>query len=304
MKAIMYHYVREFNSELPNFKYLEFKKFREQLDFFEKNYGFVTRENWDNYISNGNFKNIKGKILLTFDDMMSCHFSNVSKELERRKLWGIFFVPTFPYTNDNILDVHKIHLLTGIYNHNELLRYTNTLVKDEYILNDKKELFDKSTYQYQKNPDDLLQLKKLLNYYLIPASRSEVINELCKKFPINKFTKHFYVKENDIIIMSKKGNIIGSHSHNHLVMSNLSMSNQKKDIEKSFSYLGSLLGIPINAYCHPYGGFHSFNDDTISILKGLKVEYAFNTEKSEFKETDRVEKKYYLPRFDCNQFLV
>ncbi len=36
MKAVMYHYVQEYSSEYPNFKFLNFEDFKKQLSFFEK----------------------------------------------------------------------------------------------------------------------------------------------------------------------------------------------------------------------------------------------------------------------------
>ncbi|EAH9308004.1 polysaccharide deacetylase, partial [Campylobacter jejuni] len=42
MKIIMYHYVRESLKQLPNFRYLHIENFKKQLDFFEKEFGFVT----------------------------------------------------------------------------------------------------------------------------------------------------------------------------------------------------------------------------------------------------------------------
>ena len=44
MKSIMYHYVREYNLDFPYFKYLDIKKFRQQLDFFDDKFGFVNKD--------------------------------------------------------------------------------------------------------------------------------------------------------------------------------------------------------------------------------------------------------------------
>ena len=46
----MYHYVQEFDNNLPNFRYLDFTNFKKQLDFFEKNFGFVTRKEWNDIL--------------------------------------------------------------------------------------------------------------------------------------------------------------------------------------------------------------------------------------------------------------
>ena len=56
-------------------------------------------------------------------------------------------------------------------------------------------------------------------------------------------------------------------------------------------------------FCFPYGGFHSFNDDTIEILETENVHFSFNVEHRDIVENDLKDKKQYLPRYDCNQFL-
>ena len=48
MKAIMYHYVRRFNPTLPNFRFLDVENFEKQLDYFQDNFGFVSKDEWLN----------------------------------------------------------------------------------------------------------------------------------------------------------------------------------------------------------------------------------------------------------------
>ena len=86
MKAIMYHYVREFDKNHPNFRFLDVENFRKQLDYFEKNYGFVSKAEWDDFINKGILNVAQDKVVLTFDDAMRCHFDYVFPELEKRGL--------------------------------------------------------------------------------------------------------------------------------------------------------------------------------------------------------------------------
>lgn len=44
----MYHYVRPFHHEYPNFKNLDIEDFRKQLDYFQDEYGFVSKEEFLN----------------------------------------------------------------------------------------------------------------------------------------------------------------------------------------------------------------------------------------------------------------
>ena len=55
-------------------------------------------------------------------------------------------------------------------------------------------------------------------------------------------------------------------------------------------------------YCHPYGGFHTFDQNTIDLLNIENVGYSFNVEPREIDENDLINCRNFLPRFDCNHF--
>ena len=102
--------------------------------------------------------------------------------------------------------------------------------------------------------------------------------------------------------MSHNGMIIGSHSYSHPVMSKLSYRNQRIEIKKSFNFLESINIGASKTYCHPYGGFHTFNKKTIEILNLENVSYSFNVEPREISCNDIDNSRQHLPRFDCNLF--
>jgi len=102
--------------------------------------------------------------------------------------------------------------------------------------------------------------------------------------------------------MESDGMIIGSHSVRHPVMSKLTREEQRAEIESSFGFLRSFLRLERNTYCHPYGGFHTFNGDTIDLLNDHGVEFSFNVESREIVRSDSVQSRQHLPRFDCNEF--
>ncbi len=57
----MYHYVRKFEKNFPNFRFLHVDDFKKQLNFFEKEYGFVSKEEWHSYIKGNGMGSGKGK---------------------------------------------------------------------------------------------------------------------------------------------------------------------------------------------------------------------------------------------------
>jgi peptidoglycan/xylan/chitin deacetylase (PgdA/CDA1 family) len=302
MKAIMYHYVREPSETLPHFRFLDVRNFRKQLDFFGSTCGFVTFDEWCRYLSGGSMPAVQGKVLLTFDDALSCHFRYVFPELKARGLWGMFYVPTSPFTTRKILDVHRIHLLCGAFDGKQLLEYALSIVSPGMISADLPEAFDKKTYANQVNADGVSEFKRLLNYFIDYNYRSGVIDAIGKHFRFSFDVSDFYITPGQIAEMAAHNMLIGSHTRSHPVMSKLSLREQSDEIESSFDFLSSVCKSPLRTYCHPYGGFHSFNQDTIRLLNERNVVFSFNVESREINRQDQLESRQFLPRFDCNQF--
>lgn len=303
MKAIMYHYVQEYRKDIPLFKYLSFSDFKKQLDYFEKEYGFITKDEWLIFSSKKNLNKISNKILLTFDDGLKCHYNYVFKELSRRNLWGIFFIPTKVLKGSTILDVHKIHILTGTVPGFELIDYLMSIVEDGMIPDIKIEEFRTQTYQKHEDLDHIIKFKRILNYYVDYEFRSQLIDKIASYCKID-FAEYpnYYLNQSEIIEMEKGGMLIGAHTDSHPLMSKLDYFNQEKEITKSANFIRELTGQQTLSYCHPYGGFHSFNFNTIKILKAQKIDYSFNVESRNISPIDIEDKTHMLPRYDCNEF--
>lgn len=302
MKAIMYHYVRRSTPSLPNFRFLGFDNFSKQLEFFERAYGFVTFDEWCRYLNDGTMPATAGKVLLTFDDALSCHFDYVFPELKRRNLWGTFYIPTSPYTDGRILDVHRIHLLCGAFAGRELSQYALSLVSKDMIPVTRHEEFEGVTYVTQRNDEGVTSFKRLLNYFVDYQYRSDLIDAIGRNFGFDFNIPDFYMTTSQIAQLAAENMVIGSHTSSHPVMSRLSIAEQSAEISSSFDFLSSICNLPVRTYCHPYGGFHSFNQDTIRLLAEFHVQFSFNVESREIQSGDRVHSMQHLPRFDCNEF--
>lgn len=302
MKSIMYHYVRPFDPEYPNFKNLHIDDFRKQLDFFEKEYGFLSKEEFTDSIKSGIPK--KG-VVLTFDDGLQCHYNHVFKELKKRNLWGIFYIPTQPFIEHKILDVHRVHLLLGKYDSKEIFAFLDDLIDDSMFDQTKLKEFKKFTYKTQKNDQFTLLVKRILNYYIGYEYRVALMDELMKRFIPNEkeLVKSYYMTPPQIMEMHKEGMIIGSHTVNHPVMSRLSYEEQESQVQNSFDYLQNLVTeFHQKTFCYPYGGFHSFNHETEEILSKHDCLYSFNVEQRDIQASDLKERPQALPRYDCNHF--
>lgn len=295
----MYHYVREHNDNTPYFKALNIEDFRKQLDFFEQEYGIANYED----ISNLKKGILTTKVYLTFDDGVSDHFQYVFPELVKRNISGIFYIPTLPYVQNKILDVHKTHLILGSTEAHKVLETLNTLILPEML--EHHDEFEKETYIYQTNDKDTLRTKRILNYYLSYKYRSQILSLLFEKFVGNEseHVKCFYMTTEQIEYMSKNKMFIGSHSINHPVFSRLNEAEQKEEIIESFKFLNTICNVnTLKTFCFPYGGSASYNDITLKILEDENCDFCFSVDPFDIDEHTFELKKQHLPRYDCNQF--
>jgi len=156
--------------------------------------------------------------------------------------------------------------------------------------------FEKETYKGFKDENTAIETKRILNYYISDKYREIIIDLLMKNFNINekKLVKQLYLNEQEIKEMARKGMIISAHTVNHLVMSKLSKTAQEKEIYPCFEFLDEIIKDynNIKTYCHPYGGFLSFNKKTIKMLNKINCLFSLNVElrdvtKKDLQKTDR-----------------
>lgn len=302
-QAIMYHYIRPFNEELPFFRNLHTDDFAKQLDFFEKEYGFVTKEDFLNSFETGIVP--KG-VLLTFDDGLKCHYEYAFKELKKRNLWGIFYIPTAPYQTNKLLDVHRIHLLLGMYSGNEVYVELMKLVTNDMLNHNLVTEFQELTYNLQENDDSTLMVKRILNYYIDYQFREKIIDQLTEKLVPKKLysIENFYLTVEEINEMNNSDMIIGSHTVTHPVMSKLNVAEQQEEINGSFDFLSSVTNtLEIKTFCYPYGGFHTFTAESEKLLQEANCLFSFNVEHRDISIDDIINRPQALPRYDCNAFL-
>lgn len=303
MKAVMYHYVRPRDPAFPNFRFLHVGNFRRQLDHFAQEHGFVTRAEWAAFVLEGRLPADLGKIILTFDDALSCHYSQVFPELVRRDLWGIFYVPTGPYTAGGLLDVHRIHLLCGASDGATLWSHARERVTPDMVPFARRAEFQAKTYRDQDNADGVSDLKRLLNYFIDEALRTAFIDRLAADFSLRFDPATFYAPAEALAEMARAGMLIGAHSRSHPVMSKLSAEEQANEIGASLDWVRATVGHQtLITYCHPFGGFHSFDAQTLRLLNEMGVDFSFNVEPRDIVAADIDSCRHALPRYDCNLF--
>ncbi len=304
MKAIMYHYVRPDSGGMPYFRYLSLDDFRRQLDHLASTTGFVSKDDFLRSLETGTPQS--DGVLLTFDDGLADHAEHVLPELSRRGLWGLFYVSTGHYSTGRMLDVHRVHVLIGRHGGADILRALDELVTGDMLTSKDVAEFRELTYRWQTNDEATLVVKRILNYFISYEWRPIVMDKLMARYfngGESALVESHYMTPEQIRSLHRAGMAIGSHSVTHPVFSKLEEEEQRAEIADSFAFLESVTGKPeFRTYCHPYGGFHSFNDITERILTEHHNLCAFNVEPRDISTDDLSRRPQALPRYDCNQF--
>ncbi len=302
VKAIMYHYVREEDNESPYFIYLHAKDFEKQIDYLKSKYKILNKNEFEYCLNTST--TIKNGIVLTFDDGFSDHYNYVYPILKKRNLWGIFYIPTKPYVNKKLLDVHRIHYLLGKYGGESLYKKLTKITIDDNFIKNNENLFSESTYTEQNNDVYTTKVKQIINYYLKPDQRSIILEKLLQAYNENEnhLSKSFYLSKKQISEMIENGMSIANHGHSHTLFSNLDKKSQAYEIKESKEIIDALTNDKTyNSFCYPYGGKQSYNKDTLQNLQEYKYKFAFSVESRDIESSD-LDIKYELPRYDCNKF--
>src|SRR5688572_32841207 len=161
MKAIMYHYVRPDDPSLPHFRHMRVDTFERQLDYFASEHRLITRDEFVRAIET-NVPEQNG-VVLTFDDGFKDHFEHVLPALRSRGLFGIFYIPAFPYFTHRLLDVHRTHLLLGRFGGKAIWESLLKQLSNDMLSHAHVQEFRRQTYRNQTNDDFTNQVKRTLN---------------------------------------------------------------------------------------------------------------------------------------------
>jgi peptidoglycan/xylan/chitin deacetylase (PgdA/CDA1 family) len=297
--SVMYHYVRPANS--LKLEFIEDKNFERQLDFIQEQYGVVSGEDWNDFRSTGRLP--KGA-LLTFDDGLKDHIETVIPILQKKKMFGIFYVCTDPF-HGKPLPVHITHSLLATYSPRYIL---DLLEKTGISLGKNLHLDHKALVKYRNhNSDEITKnLKRIVNWANQDLGQREKIFEIFSDLTSlsqQDFVKSWYLSESDLSIINNLGFEIGSHTCSHRLLSNMEEIEIKNELMNSRFELAELTKSEIKSFCYPYGGPFSYNQKVIDEVQKAGYTECFSVSPNEINlHMNSKLSLYELPRYDCNIF--
>lgn len=300
----MYHYTRDLaHSRYPQIKGLDITLFRQQLEFFKRNFNVVRMEDVIN-VSLGYSKLPERALLLTFDDGYIDNYTYAFPLLEEFGFQGSFFIPGKTFSTHQLLDVNKIHHILAS---SEIKKLVDELFKlmdyyrgTEYDYPSNEELFSKYAVANRFDNKETIFAKRMLQTVLPEKLRNRISSELFKEFvgvSEEQLAYELYMTEEQIRTMKRHGMFIGIHGYDHYWLGELDETDMKSDIDKSLDTLGEFIDTKAWVMNYPYG---SYNESVIEYIKGKGCIIGLTTEA----RVAEIGKDFNLalPRLDCNDF--
>jgi peptidoglycan/xylan/chitin deacetylase (PgdA/CDA1 family) len=296
MIPVMYHYVRPW-AGLPYFPYLHLDDFERQLDWFNAEYGVVSRDGFCNWLAGG--KAPKG-ILLTFDDGLNDHREFVLPLLQERGLFALFYVPTAPLETGELLDVHKVHLSLG-----QLGGTASRTWLEAHAPGLLSAAVNEMGYADQHSDAETKRVKKFFNWCLKTPERACLVDGLLDhafkgRSPL---ANNIYVGPSGLRELVDAGMAVGPHSHSHRVLSLLTPTLQHSEVNECCEILERLGGSRTWGFCYPYGGSDAFNQHSEAAVAKAGCPFAFANIPGDIESPLAETQRFALPRRNCNSFV-
>ena len=294
----MYHYVRP--AEPGGLNYLPLDVFRWQLDWLAEHYGILNREDWAALKSG----ELRPGVLLTFDDGLSDGVRWVLPELVSRGIEAIFYVCSDVFTNQKVLSVHLVHFLLR---HSEPAKALE-MISAELSQPDLRVIEDEiGRVAYSRHRDSASKklLKRLVNYGMSSDRyRPALLEAISVATGIQEadLARDWYLNQDELREILKHGQVIGSHTCSHRLLSRLEQDEVRIEVCKSRATIEEILGITVDDFCYPYGGPTSYNPMVINELRRAGYRTGMSVESRPVSSLD-TENLFEIPRFDCNYFL-
>ena len=297
----MYHYVRPKNK---NFPALDIDDFKKQINLFKKKGRIIDNLEF-NYIIKNNKFNKEPNFLLTFDDGYKDHYEYVFPYLKKKKITGNFYVPTCIWKNKKSLDINKIHMiLNKVNDHTKLLNYIYSLLGKDLESKFRSNFFLNKIVKNRYDKFETILIKRFLQYLLPCKTRYKILNALFNKI-VNisekEFIKNTYLTINQAKEMSKNNMHFGSHGESHVNFRLLSLNQQLLEITNSIKFMKKN-GIVKNnlSLCYPWG---EFNHNSKKLFNKILLDYGLTVLPGSINQNSKFS-KYFLPRYDANDFLT
>lgn len=229
--------------------------FKNQIKWLSKVFNFVTYEEYLNTWKEKGRQPIL-KAVITFDDGTSSTYEQGISFLMAEKIPSVVFINTCQLDEGDLIWAAAINALCF-----ESIYESITIAEVEYPLSniESRHLAKNQLFQIAKDS----------------GKPSQTVSAWLKRYPLPKtvFKEYMGLSSKQLVEMSNSGFVeIAAHTHSHPFLSELTRSDQKKEIDDNISILEKATNRKVNLLAYPSG---DYNEDTISICKEIGLKYGF-----------------------------
>ena len=306
LRVVMYHYVRDLaRSPFPKLKGMLLEDFRAQVSELAAQFEMASLESAMDFLS-GEYRPRRDLCLLTFDDGLKEHFTDVTPILHEKRIRGVFFVITGCLEEKKVAAVHMNHFLLASMEFEEyadaFFRKVVSMCPDAFApLNVDA---SRAAQTYPWDTPEVARFKYLFNFGMDSDLRDRAVRELFTQQISDEatFAESLYITWDEARKMQKAGMAIGGHTHQHKPLSNISPRELDSDLETCHRLLHqNVAPQAVWAFSYPYGKKDSFHLRSVRKLQQLGFRCAFSTEVA---DNRRGADRYMIGRTDCKRALT
>ncbi|MCU1258356.1 MAG: polysaccharide deacetylase [Bryobacterales bacterium] len=283
LNVVMYHYVRNLpQTRYPRIKGMMVDKFRDQVRWLASNFEMVNLEGALVFLK-GQYKPKRDLCLLTFDDGLKEHSTEVVPILAELKIQGLFGIITSCVNEHRVAAVHMNHFLTAALNFAE---YRHALFGEMESLSPglmERTRFDADVAQhtYPLDTREMAAFKYQVNFAAPKDIGDQAIRRLFARYMGDEaqFSKELYMNWAEVLGLQSAGMLVAGHTHWHRPLATLTPAELAQDIETCRALLAANLRPQVLwPFSYPYGKRNAYSKKVISQLKSSRFDCAFNTE--------------------------
>ena len=301
--VLTYHYIRELpTTRFPGIKGMLLTAFRQQIELLKGRFELATLESTLAFLS-GSYHPARDLCLLTFDDGLREHYTDITPILVENGMQGIFFVITSCLEDSVVVPVHMNHFLMAQLG---LDRYQSALFeaagpwKDDFIkLGTRVEVACRT---YPWDAKEIAQFKYWFNFVLPPEVCYRVVKDLFELYIESEstFASELYLTWHNAREMQAEGMVIGGHTHRHRSLNTVNKLELKRELRTCRALMDRNLGPQRQwPFSYPFGKSDSFNSEVVKVLQDLGFCCAVCTERGA--NSPGID-KFAIRRFDGSHF--
>ena len=252
--VLAYHGVTETKLALPLWGQLEYKRFKEQLDYICRFHNVIPIEYLAEYLG-GNRDIPDNSVVITFDDGYRNNYELAYPLLLKYSLPATFFITPNFIDSQEILWSDKVAIYLWSYQG----QLTIPLLGLQVTINEKNRINIIDMIIQKCKTLDPDRRQNVLDY--LKESRNNKISEngmLRKLFEPMSWEQVRKLDQSSLIT-------IGAHTADHLILAQCSPEAAKDQIARSKQTLDNILDRPVRFFAYPNGKMDDF-DDTTKIL--------------------------------------